>query len=350
MNRVIPIIIISIIIATALGTGVYFLFFHNKGAGTSVSTPEPTYLPEEDIHHVPLKDNPMFIVVSTDLIREILYQFARARSDKPYVCIKPGVNPLLYKPTEDDKEKMLQADLVLYMGLGLEPGIETLVKQVSSKVRCEAISSVLLEKENKDQLIPSRDYKGGYDPHFWWNPMLWEKVILHVVHILSDVDPEFEFSYGSTFIRYGESLHMMDLRYIQPWSGRLSEQRRVLITLHPAFTYFGKKFGYEVMSLYTPDSPDTVSEKRRESIADFIIKNKIPALFPEYGFPATEMEALQAGIKNRGYEVKIAKPLYSYCLDEAGSKNYLYLNAGRTQMDRIYYALKYPEDPGMPGH
>lgn len=349
MNKVIAIVIIT----AALGVGVYFIFFYNKGGDrTSASTPEPepAYLPEEDIHYVPPREEPLDIVVSSDLIREILYQFARARSNKPHICVKAGVNPLLYKPTEEDKEKMLEADLVLYMGLGLEPGIEDYVKKISSKVRCEPISAVLLEKENKDLLIPSRYYKGGYDPHFWWNPLLWEKVLLHVVRILSDVDPGYEFNYGSTFIRYGQSLHMLDMRYLEPWSGRLSEERRVLITLYPAFTYFGKKFGYEVMSLYTPDSLDFVSQKKRESIAEYIVRNKVPAIFPEYGFPMTEIEALQAEVEKRGYKVKIAEPLFSYYLDEPGSRDYLYLNAGRTLMDRIYYGLKSPEDRDMPDH
>jgi manganese/zinc/iron transport system substrate-binding protein len=349
MNKVIAVMVV----AAAAGIGIYFLFFHTPGdenlAG-STPGPETTYMPEEDIHYVPPREEPMDIVVSSDLIREILYQFARTRTNEPHVCVTHGENPLLYIPTKEDKEKMLNADLVLYMGLGLEPGIEEFIKEVGNRVRCESISAVLLEDENKGSLIPSSDYPGGYDPHFWWNPMLWEKVIRHVVNILSDVDPGFEFNYGSTFIRYGQSLHMLDLRYITPWSSRLAEERRVLITLHPAFTYFGKKYDYEVLSLYTPDSPASVSPKRRDALADFIIKNKIPAIFPEYGFPMTEINALADEVKKRGYEIKIAEPLFSYALDKPGSDDYLYLNAGRTLMDRIYYGLKTPEDPDMWDH
>ena len=104
------------------------------------------------------------------------------------------------------------------------------------------------------------------------------------------------------------------------------------------------------MSLYTADSPDIVTNNRRKSVADFIIKNNVPAIFPEYGFPLTELEALQKEVKSRGYEVKIAEPLYSYSLEGTDSKNYYYLVAGRTMIDRIYYGLKSPEDMDMPSH
>ena len=83
---------------------------------------------------------------------------------------------------------------------------------------------------------------------------------------------------------------------------------------------------------------------------EYIIKNNVPAIFPEVGFPSIEIDALQAEVKRMGYDVKIAEPLYSYYLGGEGSDDYLYLNAGRTQMDRIYYGLKSSDDPDMPAH
>ena len=326
------------------------MFFFNKGSGdTGTATPRPSYVAEDDIHYTAPIDEPLNIVVSTDLVKEILFQFARSRSNEPYVCIETGVNPLTYKPTEEDKEKMLAADLVLYTGLGMEPGLEDLIEKISDKVRCEALSGIL-EKEYQDQLIPSKEYKKGYDPHFWWNPRIWEKVIRSIVDILGDLDPDFEFNYGSIFIRYGQSLSLLDRRYIESWTVRLAEERKILVTLHPAFTYFGEKYGYKTMSLYTPESPDNVSQARRKTVADYIIKNNVPAIFPEVGFPMTEIDALHAEVKKMGNDVKIAEPLYSYFLGGDGSKDHLYLTAGRTQMDRIYYGLKLPEDPDMPEH
>ncbi|MBN2442485.1 MAG: zinc ABC transporter substrate-binding protein [Spirochaetales bacterium] len=345
MNKIIAIIIIL----AACGTGVYFIFFFNKTEGAATSTPRPSLAPDEDNHSISPIDKPLNIVVSTDLIKEVLYQFARERTNEPYICIKTGVNPLIYIPTKEDEEKIRNADLVLYLGLGIEPGLEAFLNTVKDEVRCEPLSGIL-EKEFKEMLMVSHQYKSGYDPHFWWNPRVWEKVILGVVHILSDIDPQNEFNYGSIFIRYGQALSLLDRRYIESWSGRLAKERRFLVTLHPAFTYFAVKYGFETMSLYTVATPDTVSPGRRKQVAEYIVAHHIPAIFPEVGFPLTEIESLQAEVKAMGYEVKIGEPLYSYFLSGEGSRDFLYLHAGRTLMNRIYYGLKTPEDPEMPDH
>ncbi len=341
MNKTITIIITAVLVLAG-----YFIFFRNKGNKSEITSPDSTSLkPVPESHHEkPKLSRPFNIVVSTDLGRELIYQLARTRTNKPYTIIKPGINPLVYRPTKEDEKKMLEADLVLYMGLGMEPGLEALIKKVSKTVRCEAISNGIPE----DMLIKSDKYKSGYDPHFWWNPRMWEKMILHVVHTLSELDPSFKFNYGSIFIRYAKSLSLLDRRYIKGWSGRISEDRRILITLNPAFTYFGDRYGYKTMSLFTPESPGKVKFAQRTKLAENIIKNKVPAIFPEVGFPLTEIELLQKEVKERGYDVKIAEPLFSYSLGKAGSENYFYARASKTQMNRIYYGLKTADAPEMP--
>ena len=72
MNKVIAIVIV----VGALGIGVYFLFFFNKGSGvTGTTTPQPSYADEDDAHYIAPMDEPMNIVVSTDLVKELLFQF-----------------------------------------------------------------------------------------------------------------------------------------------------------------------------------------------------------------------------------------------------------------------------------
>jgi manganese/zinc/iron transport system substrate-binding protein len=338
-------IVAAIIIVIIAGTAVYFIFFYNKEIKSSQVNPSPT-AKTETMFDVPEQERPLNVVVSTDMVREILYVLAKSRTSQPHILIKPGQSPLTYKPTQEDEDKMMKADLVLYIGLGLEQGCMDLIKKVSKTVRCEAIAETL----DKSELLKSTEYKSGYDPHVWWSPQLWEKVALRVVRILAEIDPQFEFNYGSLYMRYGESMSLLDRRYIETWSGYIPPESKVIITLNPVFTYFGAKYGYKVMSLYTPASPDSVSPKWRETIADFIVANKVPVIFPEVDWPKTEIELLQTEVKKKGYKVKIAEPLYSYSLDQTNSINYVYINAGRKVMDNIYAALKPEGAPEMPEH
>ena len=348
MKRIIAIVIIaaSLISASLLA----FVLLTVQGIQEYTMSPQPEPEPTDPFfsgEEAPLDHGLLNVVASNTYIRDIYFHFARSRTVEPHVCIGAGVDPFTYEPSAEDEDKMLTADLVLYMGLGLEPGIERLVEKVRGKVRCESLASAILE-EHREMLIPSNDYESGYDPHFWWNPLAWEQAVLWAAHILSDVDEENAYNYKSVFIHYGKSLHGYDSRWIGRWSREIAEERRVLVTLHPAFEYFGSRYGYRVMSLYTPKSPRKVTAQRRSSVADYIVKNNVPAIFPEYGFPLTELEALEAEVKKKGGSVIIAGPLYSYSLGSSGD-DYLYVNVLNSMMRTIYDALKEPGDPDMPG-
>ena len=338
-NRIILIAIIALVAAII----VFFVFFYNRGQGTAGLTPSPITTPADPHTPAPLEE-PLDVVISTDLVRELVFQLARTRLNEPVLLIERGENPLLYVPTEEDILIMQEADLVIYNGLGLEPGLEAVLDEVKKTTKVAAITDTL----EKNELITSLFYESGYDPHFWWNPDLWEKAIYHTVEIFSQLDPVNEFNYKSTFIRYGQSLSMLNNRYMKNWSGRLPDERRFIVSLHPSFAYFGRKFGFVTRSLYTPSSPDIVSPDQRRAVADFIVEKQIKAIFPEAGYPVTEIEALQAEVARRGYTVAIGEPLFSYFLGEEGQREYLYLDAGRTLMDRIYTALKPPEAPDLP--
>jgi ABC-type Zn uptake system ZnuABC Zn-binding protein ZnuA len=275
------------------------------------------------------------IVVSDDFMRELVYRFFRSRvKAAPYLIVKPGINPLTYVPTREDEQQMLAADLVLYSGLGLEPGVEKLIEKIKTKVRCEAVTANL----KKEELLPSRDYPSGYDPHFWWDPGLWEKILYRVTRIFEDIDTYGAYDYGFTYARYGEATSLLNHRDMKVKSDQLAPATRVLITLHPAFTYFGRLYGYKTLSLYEPGY-ENYTQGRMDELVHYIIANKVPAIFPEYGYSDADLKTLQAEVQKRGYKVKLGEPLYSYFLAPMGEKDFLYLEAGRTMIDRIIAGL-----------
>jgi manganese/zinc/iron transport system substrate-binding protein len=329
---IVAIVVIVLVIVSIAGSG---------GTGAN-RLGEPTPQPEAKL--APVTEIPYKIAVSTDFVRELAYMFARGRTFKAEVIIGPGVDPLTYVSTAEDEKKILDADLFLYVGFGLEPGLEPLIAKLKDKVRCKAITSSI----TPDELIKSKDYPGGYDPHIWWDLDLWEKILLNTVQILSEADPEGQFDYGSTYQRYGESVSLLNHRFIELWSSYIPKERRVLVTVHPAFGYFGRLYDYTVKSIYEPFGTSYSKEKISE-LADFIAANKVPAIFPELGFPRKPIEELKAEVAKRGFDVKIGKELFSYSLkQDMDAKDYRYLGAGRTLMENIYAVLKTKDSMEMP--
>ena len=317
----------------------------NQNNGNAVSavmtqkslTPPP---PGEEMRFKPTEREPLKVIVSTDIIREIMYVFANSRT-KGRVLIANGTNPLAYVPTAQDKQEMQDAKLVLYIGLGLEPALESYLKTIKDKVRVVALSDAF----EKSELIPSKAYRGGYDPHFWWNPKLWEKAILYTLKILDDYDPEFQYDYQSTFIRYGESLSHLN-RYFESWLGMLPDNA-VLFTLHPAFAYLGKAFNLETMSILQPGVLK-LDNNRLTELTSYIIEHKVTTVFPEYQFPRDEIERVVSALKQQSYQLNMGEAIFSYNLGLAGEPEFTYLRAARKLVDTIYTQLKAEGAPDVP--
>jgi len=307
--------------------------------GSSAATAMPVPRAEERQDKTQER-KPVEVMVSTDLIREIMYVFANSRT-KGRVLIANGTNPLAYVPTDQDKQEMLKAKIVFYMGLGLEPALENYLETIKDKVRVVALSAAF----EKSELIPSKAYKGGYDPHFWWDPKLWEKAVLYTIKILDDYDAEYQYNYKSTYIRYGESLSHL-YRYFNSWLGNLPENA-VLLTLHPAYTYLGKAFNLKTMSLTAPGALKSDDNRLKETAA-YIIEQKIGTIFPEYQFPVKEIEQVAAIVKQKGYTLNIGEAVYSYNLGLADAPEFTYLRAGRKLVDTIYTRLKAADAPEIP--
>jgi manganese/zinc/iron transport system substrate-binding protein len=301
-----------------------------------VASPRPTFPPVSNI--------PYNVVVSTDFVRELTYMFAKSRTNKAITLVKAGVDPLTYLPTEADERTILKSDLFIYIGLGLEPGIEKLVEKLEGRARCVALGPLLDSK----LLIKSDAYPSGYDPHIWWGLDVWEKLLLQVTKVFAEVDPEGEFDYVSVYQRYGESTSLLNHRYMQIWSSYIPKERRVIVTIHPAFTYFARLYDYKTESVYHPYE-QTYTRERIEEIADYVIKNNVPAIFYELEFPHKPIDEIAAVCSKKGYTVKIGGTLYSYSLGADMDKtDYRYLNAGRFMMQTIYDALKTKKSMEIP--
>ncbi|MBN2533153.1 MAG: zinc ABC transporter substrate-binding protein [Spirochaetales bacterium] len=315
-----------------------FTVFHCQRQGT----PEPQNMDFDAIK--PVEKIPYNMVVSMDIIRELGYMFARTRSNRAVVLVKPGMNPLTYTPTEEDEKAVLEADVFFYMGLGLEPGLTPLINRVKDKVRCIAITSGL----DRKLLLKSGAYPGGYDPHIWWGPDVWEKFLRHFTKILVALDPEGEYKYSTVYLRYGESTNRLNHRFMKLWMDAIPENRRYLVTLYPAYSYLNRLYGITVKSIFDPYK-DEYSRARINELADFIIEHKVPAIFPEATYSTKPLLELKEAVAKKGYDVTIGPEIYSYFLaQEMDDRNYTYPGAVRTMGRAIYDTLKIEEVPGVP--
>ncbi|MCA9408250.1 MAG: zinc ABC transporter substrate-binding protein, partial [Candidatus Omnitrophica bacterium] len=145
----------------------------------------------------------------------------------------PGVDPHLYKASESDVRKLSKADIIFYNGINLEAKLGQILKNLKRSKEVVAVGETI----PTELLLESLDYKGHYDPHIWFDVVLWIDVVKSVWATLAEYDPEHKQEYferASTYIQELEQLH----EYVQAKSQEIPEGQRVLVTAHDAFRYF----------------------------------------------------------------------------------------------------------------
>jgi manganese/zinc/iron transport system substrate-binding protein len=103
------------------------------------------------------------------------------------------------------------------------------------------------------------------------------------------------------------------------------ESKRVLITSHDAFRYFGRRYGLDVLGVQGISTDSEAGLQRINALVDTIVSKQIEAVFVESSVPQDSIQALVQGAEARGFKVKIGGELYSDAMGPADTYAGTYL-------------------------
>src|SRR5262245_42728026 len=90
----------------------------------------------------------------------------------------PGVDPHLYKPAATDVTKLLKANVIFYNGLHLEGKMGDIFSQMANRgIAVYAVTASVPE----EWLLRPEGFEGAYDPHVWFDPLIWSRCVDTVV-------------------------------------------------------------------------------------------------------------------------------------------------------------------------
>ena len=154
-----------------------------------------------------------------------------------------GVDPHLYKASEGDVTKLVNADVIFYNGLHLEGKLV----EVFEKMKTQS-PIALADGLDKSGLIGSDYFASNYDPHVWFNISYFKQFTKKVTQVLIEKDPE-----NAVRFSENEKKHLQQLEDLQTKISStietLPKEKRILVTAHDAFNYFGKNYGFNVVGL-----------------------------------------------------------------------------------------------------
>jgi manganese/zinc/iron transport system substrate-binding protein len=246
-----------------------------------------------------------------------------------------GVDPHLYKASEGDVSKLFNADVIFYNGLHLEGKLVAVFEKMETQITTVALGEFLA----KDGLIGSDYFASNYDPHVWFNIQYFKEFSDKVTSVLSEKDPKNAASYTVNNLAFQQELDLLQTTVVKTIA-TLAPEKRILVTAHDAFNYFGKSYGFKVVGLQGLSTATEAGVQDVQKLSGYIIANKVKAIFIESSVPRRTIEALEAAVLSKGHQVSIGGSLYSDALGDAGSVEGTYVGMFLYNVKTIVNALQ----------
>jgi zinc/manganese transport system substrate-binding protein len=243
------------------------------------------------------------------------------------VSIVPiGGDPHIYEPTPGDIRKLLNADLILQNGLTFEGWITDLIKNSGSKAPVVTITEGIAP-------ITSAQHLNAVDPHAWMEPVNGKVYAHNIKNALLQLLPDHHEQINVQFESYIEALDSLDM-YIKEQIARIDTHKRILITSHDSFHYYGKRYGLQLESVLGTSTDADVRTSDLMRLNEVIQSHNIPVVFIESTINPKLLNQVAA---DNG--ISIGGKLYSDSLGDKDSPASTYLKMVRHNTDVIVGGL-----------
>lgn len=252
------------------------------------------------------------VVATTTMVGDLVTQIA-GDSVELRVIMGAGTDPHSYKPSPADFEALKSARLVFYNGLHLEGKMVDLFEE---KLKDKAFA--ITRDVPKEKLLPWQEGEGGaYDPHVWFDVTLWQLAAKTVAVELARADAANAADYQRRLDELQQKLDALHQDLLSE-AKKLPPEKRVLITSHDAFNYFGRTYGFQVNGLQGISTETEAGMQAIQGAVDFIVKNKVAAVFVESSVSHKTIERVRDDCKQRGIPVEIGGELFSDAMGTPG--------------------------------
>lgn len=308
--------------AVAFGIGLLLLIVTSSGCGGAASEKGSS-----------IAGRKIKVLATTGMIADLAINVGGERVTVD-ALMGPGVDPHLYKASEGDVQRMASADIILYNGLHLEGAMSEVFERMSERVATVAVTDGI----DRAKLHAPPAFQGNYDPHVWFDVTLWMSALETIHNALATLDTANAKLYETNTRRYLDSLVALH-QYVTTRAQSLPVEKRILVTAHDAFGYFGAAYGFEVHGLQGISTVTEAGTADVTQLAEFIATRRVPAIFVESSVPTRSIEAVQAAVRARGFEVAIGGELFSDAMGSAGTPEGTYPGMVRHNIDVIVKAL-----------
>lgn len=278
---------------------------------------------------------PIRVVVTTGMIADLAKNIGGERLNVE-ALMGAGVDPHLYKATASDITKLNGADIIFYNGLNLEGKMGDLFVRIS---RNNPFVIAVTEDIEPNTLLEPPAFLGHYDPHVWFDVTLWAQAAKRIEKGMIEFDPK-----GASIYKANGTKLAQKLKELHQWSlnrsKELPKQKRILVTSHDAYNYFGRAYGFKVVGLQGISTVTQAGLADMAKMVDFIIQNKVKAIFIETSVSPKAIQRVRDDARTRGWDVQIGGELFSDAMGKEGTPEGTYPGMVRYNLNTIVEASK----------
>ncbi|WP_456273579.1 metal ABC transporter solute-binding protein, Zn/Mn family [Bacillus sp. AK031] len=253
----------------------------------------------------------------TDFTEKIGGEYVTAESIYP-----PGADEHTFEPSQKDMMKLSDADLFIYIGLGLE-GFVDRAKDVleSENVSMVAAGSEIEgslesghseeeshneehgdeeghdehadEEEGHDDHADSHDHGHDIDPHVWLDPVYAKELAHSIYENLAEELPEHEPVFKENYETLVTQLDELNESFE---STVQSAERKQIFVAHAAYSYWEERYGIEQVAIAGISSTDEPSQQELKNIIDTAMENNISYIIFEQNGSSRLTEVVQKEI------------------------------------------------------
>jgi len=207
--------------------------------------------------------------IATDLARNVGGDHVRV---KP--IIRAGMNPHDFEPTPGDVKKVVDADLVLFTGKGIE-GYLTKLEDAAG-----GASKFVDLGRDIPSLTMTEDGKKVEDPHWWHSVENMKRATRILADSFAKADPGHAADYARNSGIYLESLNELE-RWIRVKVAELPRNKRKLVTSHDALQYLARDYGFTIYPVKGVSTGEEPSSRHVRELVGLIRSEGVKSLFLE---------------------------------------------------------------------
>jgi ABC-type Zn uptake system ZnuABC Zn-binding protein ZnuA len=228
------------------------------------------------------------VAATTGILADITSQVAGDDATVEQI-VPDSASPHDYQPSAEDRQKLVEADLIAYNGAGLDASVPVDEGDAPAWALAENVPDLLPfseehAEEEGDEHAEDEEHaeEGSHDPHVWMDPTRVEAALPSLADALAEIDPDHANAYRERAEELAKRLDAID-RDVASEIDSLPASDRELVTSHDALSYFADRYGLEVVATPFP-ATGAEAEASASSVADVIDtveQTGTPALFAE---------------------------------------------------------------------